>query len=223
MDKNSIFELKEKSHSKKTELLIKKRMFDWATELATRELPNESVQQRELLQHIYKLHGDALYEKKLYDNALSIYMKSIDLNLPLETSYVIEKYLDANKISHIGRYLRRLHEKNMAEKAHTELLFKCYIKEKENAEKVHTKRLRLLNYTLSVRRFKKKKRIVILFQFIGAYLLRTCRLQSDMEYSVYFYNYLLSQRSGGQLRTAIQKWLVVLAATGNSARGTRGI
>ena len=74
MDKNSIFELKEKSHSKKTELLIKKRMFDWATELASRELPQDSVQQRELLQHIYKLHGDALYEKKLYDNALSIYI-----------------------------------------------------------------------------------------------------------------------------------------------------
>ena len=88
-------------------------MFDWATELAQRELPQDSIAQRELLQHIYKLHGDALYEKKLFDNALTTYMKSIDLNLPLETSYVIEKYLDANKISHIGKYLRRLHEKNM--------------------------------------------------------------------------------------------------------------
>eukprot|EP00397_Hematodinium_sp_SG-2012_P004076 GEMP01004087.1.p1 GENE.GEMP01004087.1~~GEMP01004087.1.p1 ORF type:complete len:914 (+),score=208.06 GEMP01004087.1:66-2744(+) len=126
-DTNAIFELKEKSVGKQITMLQNKRMFELAAEIATREnLPKEDIA------NIYSLHGDLLYEKRAFDQALAVYMKTIDLELPLETSFVIEKFLEAQKVGHIAEFLRRLHEKHMATSDHTALLLKCYTKLKDD-------------------------------------------------------------------------------------------
>jgi hypothetical protein len=39
--------------------------------------------------NIYRLHGDALHVKRLYDQALAIYQKTIDMDLPLESNLII--------------------------------------------------------------------------------------------------------------------------------------
>ncbi|CAD7958779.1 unnamed protein product [Amoebophrya sp. A25] len=124
---DQLFQLREKPKTEQIDVLLKKRMFDWAAILV------KDVQQQEVgpasMCEIYRLHGDALFEKRMYEQALAVYMKSIDADLPLEASYVIEKYLEVSKISHIAKFLRKLHERpGLAEARHTELLIKCYTK-----------------------------------------------------------------------------------------------
>lgn len=128
-DSNTVmFELREKELSEQLDILVKKRMFEWAAELAVQggASPKASAE-------IYKEHGDALFGKRAHDQALAVYMKAVDLGLPLEPSYVVERYLDAQRIAHVAKYLKRLHEKNVAEREHTALLMKCYTKLKDAA------------------------------------------------------------------------------------------
>jgi len=121
-----LFELREKELSEQLNILVKKRMFEWAAEIGTRSgAPAESVSD------IYRQHGDALFEKRAYDQALAIYSKTVDMGLPLEPSYIVERYLDAQRIGHVAKYLKRLHEKHLAEREHTALLLKCYTKLKD--------------------------------------------------------------------------------------------
>lgn len=123
-DSNTVlFELREKDLGERTDSLVERRFFDWASEIALQEgAPKESVAE------VYRLHGDAFYEKRDYHKALEIYMKTVDLDLPIEPSYIIDKYLDAQKIGHIAMYLKKLHECGFAEQEHTALLLKCYTK-----------------------------------------------------------------------------------------------
>ena len=46
----------------------------------------------------------------------------------LEPSYVIQKFLDAQRIYNLASYLEKLHEKGLASKDHTTLLLNCYTK-----------------------------------------------------------------------------------------------
>jgi len=126
-DSNTVlFELREKELSEQLDILVKKRMFEWASEVARLgEAPSQARAE------IYRQHGDALFEKRAYDQALTIYMKTVDLKLPLEPSYVVEQFLDAQRIGHVAKYLKRLHEMNLAEREHTALLLKCYTKLKD--------------------------------------------------------------------------------------------
>eukprot|EP00928_Gymnodinium_smaydae_P015516 TRINITY_DN15739_c0_g1_i3.p1 TRINITY_DN15739_c0_g1~~TRINITY_DN15739_c0_g1_i3.p1 ORF type:complete len:767 (-),score=132.22 TRINITY_DN15739_c0_g1_i3:64-2364(-) len=118
-----LFELREKELQEQLDVLVKKRMFEWAAEVGLRAgAPTETICD------IYRQHGDALFEKRAYDQALAVYMKTVDLGLPLEPSYIVECYLDAQRIGHVAKYLKRLHERNMAEREHTALLLKCYTK-----------------------------------------------------------------------------------------------
>ncbi|CAK9112809.1 unnamed protein product, partial [Durusdinium trenchii] len=121
-----LFELQEKPLSERLDVLVKKRMFEWAAEVAL-----TSNGAPEVTAEIYRQHGDALFEKRAYDQALQIYAKTVDLGLPLEPSYVVERYLDAQRIGHVAQYLKKLHEKEMAEAEHTALLLKCYTKLKD--------------------------------------------------------------------------------------------
>lgn len=126
-DGNTVmFELREKPLSEQLDSLVKKRFFDWAAKVAQRN--GASSEERS---EIYRQHGDALFEKRAYDHALEVYMKTVDLGLPLEPSYVVERYLDAQRIGHVARYLKQLHIKKMAQPEHTALLLKCYTKLKD--------------------------------------------------------------------------------------------
>eukprot|EP00920_Eleutheroschizon_duboscqi_P036460 GHVT01087860.1.p1 GENE.GHVT01087860.1~~GHVT01087860.1.p1 ORF type:complete len:751 (+),score=193.58 GHVT01087860.1:297-2549(+) len=118
-----LFELKAKPITERLNLLIRKRLFDWAAELSIKE-----AQPMAVTQEVYRLHGDWLYEKKTFDQALQFYIKTIG---HLEASLVVEKYLECQRISDLSVYLEHLHARGLAVKEHTVLLFKCFTKLKD--------------------------------------------------------------------------------------------
>eukprot|EP00665_Eupelagonemidae_sp_cell47_P010691 gene10690-1080_t len=81
---------------------------------------------------IHKKYGDWFYQKPDYKNAVDQYILTIG---SLEPSYVIRKFLDAQRIHDLTRYLEALHEKQVANVDHTTLLLNCYTKLK-NQEKL---------------------------------------------------------------------------------------
>ncbi|KAJ2610620.1 Vacuolar protein sorting-associated protein 11 [Coemansia sp. RSA 1365] len=74
---------------------------------------------------IYKRYGDWLYAKDDFDTAMSQYIQTIGF---VEPSYVIRKYLDAQRLGNLTSYLQELHTAGMATSDHTTLLLNCYTK-----------------------------------------------------------------------------------------------
>ncbi|KAJ1729391.1 Vacuolar protein sorting-associated protein 11 [Coemansia biformis] len=74
---------------------------------------------------IYKRYGDWLYGKDEFDTAMAQYMQTIGF---VEPSYVIRKYLDAQRLGNLTSYLQELHAAGMATSDHTTLLLNCYTK-----------------------------------------------------------------------------------------------
>lgn len=77
------------------------------------------------LVEIFKLYGDHLYAKGNHSGAMEQYLKTIGR---LEPSYVIKKFLDAQRINQLTAYLQELHTQGMASEDHTTLLLNCYTK-----------------------------------------------------------------------------------------------
>lgn len=81
------------------------------------------------LAHIYQQYGDHLYhDKRDYETAMQQYLCTIG---NLEPSYVIRKYLDAQRIQQLTLYLEALHNDGRANADHTTLLLNCYTKLKD--------------------------------------------------------------------------------------------
>ncbi|RKO86818.1 hypothetical protein BDK51DRAFT_22887 [Blyttiomyces helicus] len=78
---------------------------------------------------IHKRYGDWLYSKSDYDAAMTQYQHTIG---QLEPSYVIRKFLDAQRIHNLTSYLHSLHERGLANSDHTTLLLNCYTKLKDS-------------------------------------------------------------------------------------------
>lgn len=74
---------------------------------------------------ITRRYGDHLYGKADYDGAMAQYTRTIGY---LEPSYVIRKFLDAQRIRHLTTYLQELHIRELATAEHTTLLINCYTK-----------------------------------------------------------------------------------------------
>ncbi|KAJ1737486.1 Vacuolar protein sorting-associated protein 11 [Coemansia sp. Benny D160-2] len=74
---------------------------------------------------IYRRYGDWLYGKDDFDSAMAQYMLTIGY---VEPSYVIRKYLDAQRLGSLASYLQELHTAGMATADHTTLLLNCYTK-----------------------------------------------------------------------------------------------
>ena len=70
-----------------------------------------------------------LFSKGNFDGAINQYLKTIG---GLEPSYVIRKFLDAQRIHNLTSYLQALHEQNRANPDHTTLLLNCYTKLKDD-------------------------------------------------------------------------------------------
>jgi vacuolar protein sorting-associated protein 11 len=70
-------------------------------------------------------YGDYLYSKGDYDASMKQYILTIG---NLEPSYVIRKFLDAQRINNLTLYLQELHKKELANTNHTTLLLNCYTK-----------------------------------------------------------------------------------------------
>ena len=116
------FVLREKQMQTKLELLFRKNLYNVALQLA--ELDGD----KSLIADIYRKYGDHLYAKEDYDNAMEQYVVTIG---EVEPSYVIRKFLDAQRIPSLASYLESLHHHSMANADHTTLLLNCYTKLKD--------------------------------------------------------------------------------------------
>uniref|UniRef100_A0A0N8EAX1 Vacuolar protein sorting-associated protein n=1 Tax=Daphnia magna TaxID=35525 RepID=A0A0N8EAX1_9CRUS len=118
-DKN-IHQLMEKDLHTKLDILFKKNLYDVAIRVA-------KSQQYDIegLMEIFKLYGDHLYAKGNHSGAMEQYLKTIGR---LEPSYVIKKFLDAQRIHQLTAYLQELHKQGLASEDHTTLLLNCYTK-----------------------------------------------------------------------------------------------
>ncbi|KNC99120.1 tethering complex subunit PEP5 [Spizellomyces punctatus DAOM BR117] len=141
-----MYRLQEKDMDTKLDILFKKNMYTLAINLvmstqsmtsadATDEDPasvtkatTNSEYDFGTVVEIYKRYGDWLYSKGDYDAAIQQYLHTIG---QLEPSYVIRKFLDAQRIHNLTSYLQALHEQNLANADHTTLLLNCYTKLKD--------------------------------------------------------------------------------------------
>lgn len=80
---------------------------------------------RPTLMDACRRYGDYLHGKGDFDSAVKQYVRTIGSVPP---SYIIRKFLDAQRIANLTTYLQALHEKGAANPNHTTLLLNCYTK-----------------------------------------------------------------------------------------------
>ncbi|TFK62496.1 hypothetical protein BDN72DRAFT_964507 [Pluteus cervinus] len=117
--------LQEKPTSAKLDMLYRKSLFPLALNVAKSQGLDDST-----LAEIHQQYGDHLYVKGDYDGAMQQYIKTIG---HLQPSYVIRKYLDAQRIHSLVTYLQELHSLGLANADHTTLLLNTYTKLKDVA------------------------------------------------------------------------------------------
>ncbi|KAK8588539.1 hypothetical protein V6N12_022969 [Hibiscus sabdariffa] len=113
----------EKDMESKLDMLFKKNLYTVAINLVQTQQADASA-----TAEVLRKYGDHLYSKQDYDEAMAQYILTIG---HLEPSYVIQKFLDAQRIYNLTNYLESLHEKGFASKDHTTLLLNCYTKLKD--------------------------------------------------------------------------------------------
>ncbi|XP_054160559.1 vacuolar protein sorting-associated protein 11 homolog [Oppia nitens] len=118
--------LRESDTQTKLEMLFKKNQFSLAIDLAKSQQYDSDA-----LSDIFKHYGDHLYRKGDHDAAIAQYIHTIGR---LEASYVIQKFLDAQRIHNLTAYLQALHRKGLANEDHTTLLINCYVKLKDKSK-----------------------------------------------------------------------------------------
>ncbi|KAI0771073.1 hypothetical protein BD413DRAFT_663912 [Trametes elegans] len=117
--------LEEKPTSAKLDMLYRKGLYTLALNIAETQKLDESH-----IADIHKQYGDHLYSKGDYDNAMQQYIQTIRYVQP---SYVIRKFLDAQRIHNLVTYLQELHSLGLANSDHTTLLLNTYTKLKDVA------------------------------------------------------------------------------------------
>lgn len=113
----------EKDMESKLDMLFKKNLYTVAINLVQSQQADAAA-----TAEVLRKYGDYLYSKQDYDEAMAQYIHTIG---HLEPSYVIQKFLDAQRIYNLTNYLEKLHEKGLASKDHTTLLLNCYTKLKD--------------------------------------------------------------------------------------------
>lgn len=113
----------EKDMESKLDMLFKKNLYTVAINLVQSQQADAAA-----TAEVLRKYGDHLYGKQDYDEAMAQYIHTIG---HLEPSYVIQKFLDAQRIYNLTNYLEKLHEKGLASKDHTTLLLNCYTKLKD--------------------------------------------------------------------------------------------
>lgn len=71
------------------------------------------------------MYGDHLYKKGDFEGAMQRYQSTIG---HLDPSYVIRRFLDAQRIGLLTSYLEALHDAGQASSDHTTLLLNCHTK-----------------------------------------------------------------------------------------------
>ncbi|XP_021845729.1 vacuolar protein-sorting-associated protein 11 homolog [Spinacia oleracea] len=113
----------EKDMESKLDVLFKKNLYSVAINLVQTQQADAAA-----TAEVLRKYGDHLYSKQEYDEAMAQYIHTIG---HLEPSFVIQKFLDAQRIHNLTNYLENLHEKGLASKDHTTLLLNCYTKLKD--------------------------------------------------------------------------------------------
>lgn len=113
----------EKDMESKLDMLFKKNLYTVAINLVQTQQADAAA-----TAEVLRKYGNHLYGKQDYDEAMAQYILTIG---HLEPSYVIQKFLDAQRIYNLTNYLEKLHEKGLASKDHTTLLLNCYTKLKD--------------------------------------------------------------------------------------------
>ncbi|KAJ7071470.1 hypothetical protein C8F01DRAFT_1110662 [Mycena amicta] len=112
----SLVQLLEKPFSAKLDMLYRSSMFPGLEDSS------------ETVADIHKQYGDHLYNKGNWDAAMAQFVKTIGCIAP---SYVIRKFLDAQRIHNLVTYLQELHSLGRANSDHTTLLLNAYTKLKD--------------------------------------------------------------------------------------------
>ncbi|VFQ96102.1 unnamed protein product [Cuscuta campestris] len=123
MEDKSALCIGEKDMESKLDMLFKKNLYTVAINLVQSQQADAAA-----TAEVLRKYGDHLYSKQEYDEAMAQYIHTIG---HLEPSYVIQKFLDAQRIYNLTNYLEKLHEKGLGSKDHTTLLLNCYTKLKD--------------------------------------------------------------------------------------------
>lgn len=118
-----IHKLSEKDLNSKVKTLRAQKMFDVALHLARAQGCDDTY-----LHEIHKSYADYHLTKHAFGDAIEQFIETIPT---VEPSYVIRKFLDAQRIKNLTAYLQALHNKKVANQDHTTLLLNCYTKLKD--------------------------------------------------------------------------------------------
>ncbi|PSC75564.1 vacuolar -sorting-associated 11-like protein [Micractinium conductrix] len=134
-----VVRLSEKPFEERLQALYKSRSYQLAVAVAQTEQVGPAA-----LASIRRQYGDFLYAKRDYDAAMEQYSATVG---HLEPSYVIQRYLDVQRIHALTAYLEQLHAQASSNGAiendplqghascdHTTLLLNCYTKLKDVAK-----------------------------------------------------------------------------------------
>ncbi|WVQ96313.1 hypothetical protein IAU59_003417 [Kwoniella sp. CBS 9459] len=122
---SKITRLSEHSTSAKLDVLYRRNLFTLALSLARSQGIGEAG-----IADIHRRYGDYLYTKGDFDGAMGQFVKTLG---HLQPSYVIRKFLDAQRIHNLTTYLQELHSRGLANPDHTTLLLNCYTKTSDRA------------------------------------------------------------------------------------------
>lgn len=128
--------LEEKTLRQKLDVVFRKSLYLLAVNVAKSHASRSIATLHEvdnidpLLADIHRKYGDALYDKGDFEGAMTQFVKTIGFTQP---SYVIRKFLDAQRITNLTTYLQELHARGVANSDHTTLLLNCYTKLKDVA------------------------------------------------------------------------------------------
>ncbi|UZJ57453.1 hypothetical protein CBS101457_006773 [Exobasidium rhododendri] len=133
-DDGSMTRVEEKTLRQKLDILFRKSLYLLAVNVAKSHASRSIASSHEvdnidpLLADIHRKYADSLYEKGDFEGAMNQFVKTIGYTQP---SYVIRKFLDAQRITNLTTYLQELHSRGMANSDHTTLLLNCYTKLKD--------------------------------------------------------------------------------------------
>nr|KIR44800.1 vacuolar membrane protein [Cryptococcus bacillisporus CA1280] len=117
--------LDEQSTQTKLETLYRRNLYTLAITMARSQGLGEAG-----IADIHRRYGDYLYSKGDFDGAMGQFVKTLGF---LQPSYVIRKFLDAQRIHNLTTYLQELHSRGLANPDHTTLLLNCYTKTSDRA------------------------------------------------------------------------------------------
>ncbi|GFE55418.1 vacuolar sorting-associated protein 11 [Babesia ovis] len=112
-----LFELREKGIHDRLQMLIRKRLFEWA--IATATLENRPLSECE---EIHKIHANWLYDKGRYEAAVEAYCRA---GSAVEPAFVIARFTPLNSKLYLYKYLINLHRRRKATSIHTIVLMRA--------------------------------------------------------------------------------------------------